>query len=89
MYFLAFIHFCCLKKLEQSSNVCITESVQKIIYTIASFDLEMLIFGGPFSYDMNKWLYTYSQEIAKNLLFLLFIVLKADKMKRGFVSIIS
>lgn len=42
------------KILEQSSNFCITESVQKTIYTLASFDLEMLIFGRPFSYDMNK-----------------------------------
>lgn len=53
-----------------------------MIYTLASFDLEMLIFGGLFSYDMSKWLYTYSQEIAKNLISLYFYVLEFRKLTK-------
>lgn len=53
-----------------------------MIYTLASSDLEMLIFGGLFSYDMSKWLYTYSQEIAKNLISLYFYVLEFRKLTK-------
>lgn len=61
-----------------------------MIYTLASFDLEMLIFGGLFSYEqVTLYLFSGNSKESYLTIFLCFRVSKADKMKRGSVSIIN